>query len=187
MPTKEQLVKIKQDPLKYAEHLERQKKERENNREYYRNYSSQWQKDNKDKVSVKSKKWRNNNKELHKELTDDWRKRNPINRKLWSITNWEKIHDIETVITVQDIIDIEEKFEGKCFNCSNKKHLVYDHFYPVQYKIPLSKENCVLLCIKCNSKGKGSKHPKDFFSKEQMKDLKDNYGIKIRRKYEYTR
>lgn len=150
--------------------------------EYFTNYSSQWSKNNRDKVNAKSRKWRKNNPEKHKESTDNWRGRNPYNRKLWSITNWEKINGIDTVITLEDLLSIKEKFNHKCFNCGSKKWLVFDHFYPVQYKIPLSKENCVLLCNKCNSSDKKSKHPKEFFSKEQIKDLKENYGIKLRRK-----
>jgi hypothetical protein len=67
--------------------------------------------------------------------------------------------------------------------CGSTEKLVYDHFYPVQYKIPLSPENCTILCDRCNcggarKKSKKSKHPEEFFTKEQLDLLYSKYGIK---------
>ena len=53
-------------------------------------------------------------------------------------------------------------FNNQCFNCGSKNNLCVDHFKPLSKGNPLTLENAIILCIKCNS-SKHTKDPQDFF------------------------
>jgi hypothetical protein len=110
------------------------------------------------------------------------RKNNPYATRLDNIVRKEKRQGVTSIVTKQELIDIREKFEHECFNCGSDYRLCYDHFYPLKkYKIPLSNENCVLLCNTCNMHkdlGKANKDPEEFFNKKQLSILFKKYKLK---------
>ncbi len=165
-----------------------------------------WRLKNPDKEKEAGRKFRLKNSERECERVIDWRLKNPEKYKNilkkyrlrhpekikdmwnnWFSLNWEKAklndiyhneikRDIKTIITEHDIIDIINNFKGECFKCGTIHNLEFDHFYPLKYKIPISKENCVILCRSCNAK-KSKKDPEEFFNKKQLKKLYNEYGI----------
>jgi len=170
---------------------EKAKTWKRDNPEKVKKANETWRKNNPEKVKESQKQYRysekgintikqhyKNNSDSVKESSRRWRKDNSYKKRLQSIKEKERNSGIEPIITEQDLINILDKFEHKCFNCGSTEELVYDHFYPIKYKIPLSKENCVILCTICNFTQKRSKQPEEFFNKKQLKKLYSEYGIK---------
>jgi len=71
---------------------------------------------------------------------------------------------------------IKLKFDNKCFNCESTKRLSLDHHRPLSKGYVLNENNCVLLCQSCNSR-KHNKDPEDFYTKDQLKILKEVYFV----------
>jgi len=94
-----------------------------------------------------------------------------------NIKRREKRFGINSIVNIEMIKAILKIFEYKCFLCNSKSNLCLDHFNPVQYKIPIYLDNCLVLCTSCNSK-KNRKNPKDFFSPVQLEILRSEYGLK---------
>lgn len=149
------------NPDKLKESIDKFKK---NNPNYHRDYLREWKLENPERVRFLNLRWVRNN---------------PFKIRLFSIRAREQSMHVNTSITEQDLIDIKEKFNHRCFNCGSEKRLVYDHFYPIQiHKLPLSKENCVLLCNTCNFNRKRGMDPELFFSPDKLKELFYDIGIK---------
>jgi len=62
-------------------------------------------------------------------------------------------------------------FGNSCFNCGSTSKLCLDHHYPLSKGYKLTKSNAVILCNICNS-SKGAKLPEDFYTEEQLNELK---------------
>jgi 5-methylcytosine-specific restriction endonuclease McrA len=152
---------------------------RKNNPEKSKGYGKKWREDHTEEEKERHRQYAKNNPEKIKEKNKRYSIKNPIKLLLKAIKLREKRFNIESVITEQDLVDIRDKFEHKCFVCGDAEDLCYDHFYPTKHKVSLNKDNCVLLCNSCNGK-KGNKNPETFFSKRQMKKLKEQYLITIR-------
>jgi 5-methylcytosine-specific restriction endonuclease McrA len=84
--------------------------------------------------------------------------------------------DTLTLIEEKELLDI---FDYKCFKCGINQEdavrkdirgLVMDHHYPISIGFGLSKSNCVVLCLSCNSKKK-NKMPEVFYSSEELMRL----------------
>lgn len=63
-------------------------------------------------------------------------------------------------------------FKHQCFRCNSQKRLEIDHHIPKYLGGRLLPGNLVLLCARCNSE-KGDKHPKQFYSTEQLERIDD--------------
>ena len=61
-------------------------------------------------------------------------------------------------------------FGNKCYNCCSTESLEHDHHLPLSRGHALAPGNAVLLCKSCNS-SKRTKLPKNFYSKEQLKEI----------------
>lgn len=92
--------------------------------------------------------------------------------------NLEKI--LDNRFTKEDEIYLLKLFNNRCFNCGKKKGLTIDHHMPLSTgygkKLNDGSYNAVILCKKCNEK-KSNLLPRKFYTKDQLKDLTDNYGI----------
>lgn len=166
-----------------AKHLDEYRKEyREENKEVIKDKKKKHREENKEVYSEKEKEKYQNNKEHIKRKVREYRGKNKdVNWeyfRLWSIRKKEKDNEINTEITKEDLLNIINKFDGKCFVCGEIRDLAFDHFYALKYKVPLTSKNCVVLCRECNGR-KQDLHPKDFFTKKQLKLLVKDYGIKI--------
>lgn len=87
----------------------------------------------------------------------------------------EKIYDKD--FSKEDRRKIYEKYRYQCFKCGSKKNLTIDHHMPLTLGYGLSEENAVLLCKKCNSQ-KSNKLPLEFYTKKQLENLQQKYGVK---------
>lgn len=74
--------------------------------------------------------------------------------------------------TPDDALITENAFKNKCFKCGSKINLCKDHHLPLSERNPLTIFNAVLLCKKCNS-SKGTKNPKEFYTKKELRLLQD--------------
>ena len=63
-------------------------------------------------------------------------------------------------------------FERQCFKCTSQNKLEIDHHIPQYLGGRLWPGNLVILCARCNST-KGDKHPKQFYSAEQLQHIND--------------
>jgi 5-methylcytosine-specific restriction endonuclease McrA len=61
-------------------------------------------------------------------------------------------------------------FDSKCYSCGGGDCLCIDHHRPLSKGNPLSLDNAVVLCKKCNSK-KASKDPEEFYGAEACRLL----------------
>jgi len=76
----------------------------------------------------------------------------------------------ETRLGVNDILFIYNQFNNKCFRCGSDIKLNIDHHYPLSKGNPLTRNNAVLLCRKCNNL-KYNKDPEEFYSFLQILEL----------------
>lgn len=92
---------------------------------------------------------------------------------------------VKEYFSPQDEEVVKSLFQYRCFNCgiSENEHkqihgqcLNIDHHWPLILGYPLTRSNAVVLCRCCNST-KGDKPPTQFYSKEQLEILKDQYGV----------
>jgi hypothetical protein len=101
-----------------------------------------------------------------------WEGRNPFAPKAHKI-NYRDRTEISSInpLSAQDIESIYSTFQSKCFRCGSTDRLAIDHHHPLTHGHPLSLSNAVLLCVSCNS-SKGTKDPKEFYSPQQRRLLK---------------
>lgn len=136
---------------------------------------------NSDKGKSKLKKWLSDpdNYEKSLEHSRNSKKRNPESRVSIEQRRRERKALVnESKLTKQDIIDLKNKFDNKCFNCGSDKKLNVDHFFPLSMGHALTENNRIILCLSCNC-SKNNKNPHDFFSEKQLKELKTVYNINI--------
>ena len=114
---------------------------------------------NKDIIKKKDKKYRIENKERFRlDKVNYNRKRLHLKRKL------------DYKVTKQNIDNILNNFNNRCFNCKSKNNLCIDHHFPLSKGYGLSFDNAVVLCGCCNS-SKNDKMPSNFYSSEQLNKL----------------
>ncbi|MFA5024287.1 MAG: HNH endonuclease [Patescibacteria group bacterium] len=61
-------------------------------------------------------------------------------------------------------------FNYRCANCQTKKNLGIDHHHPLSKGNPLTLQNAVPLCAKCNS-SKNNKNPEDFYGTKKCRKI----------------
>ena len=128
------------------------------NRERLLNQNREYRAANKEKCNSKSREWKRNNKER---VRFHNRKRREMKRGM---------SDYMFALEHQETVYI--RFGHRCFNCGCTENLAFDHHIPASKGGPLSLDNVVLLCGSCNSE-KHDKDPEDFYSQEQLLQLKE--------------
>ena len=112
-------------------------------------------KDNPDNMNKSRKKWRDNNPDNNPDKIAAYsRKRRAMKQNVqenFSIAEWQ--------ITLS-------VFGNKCFNCSNDE-ITMDHHEPLSSGCALAVDNCVPLCMPCNS-SKNDRPPDQFYSADQL-------------------
>ena len=131
--------------------LEKQKAYDDENREAIAEY----RKEHKEEISEYNRKWEKENKDKRKALS---RKR----RARMSEVKESYTPEMERFTSVF--------FGNKCYNCCSTENLTHDHHLPLSRGHALAPGNAVLLCKSCNS-SKHNKLPKNFYSKEQLKEI----------------
>jgi 5-methylcytosine-specific restriction endonuclease McrA len=87
----------------------------------------------------------------------------------------ELAQSLDTSFSKEDVYEVYQRFDHKCFACNSQDNLSIDHHRPLSKGHPLSGQNAVLLCVSCNA-SKGSKQPEEFYSQTQLEVL-NGYGI----------
>ncbi|MCB1144896.1 MAG: HNH endonuclease [Leptospiraceae bacterium] len=132
---------------------------------------------NKQMINARKKIYRNKNKEsiaLSKKISMS---KNPLKYKALLIKRREIKKGIKDPYPSKNIIQSTyDLFNHKCFNCNSIEFLSLDHHIPLSKGGKLEKGNTVLLCRSCNS-SKRNKLPEDFYSHEQLIELREKYGI----------
>ena len=83
-----------------------------------------------------------------------------------------KKHGVVEMFTIMDFEQVFARFDNKCFNCGTQdRDLQVDHHVPQHLGVPLTYQNAVILCDKCNAT-KGTQNPEDFYTAEQLDRLK---------------
>lgn len=73
-------------------------------------------------------------------------------------------------LTCGQAIEIQNKFENKCFKCGAADRLEFDHHIPLSKGGVLEPGNIVILCKSCNSR-KRDKDPEEFYSPLELEKL----------------
>lgn len=154
------------------------------NKKYYNsNYHSQWEQDNKVRRSEQKKIYYKDNKKhilarQHEYQSKNPEKRKQTNKKYSIKNNGENSRrrramklNLNEYFTEKEWKITLAAFNYKCYNCGNKENLCKDHNYPLSKGHPLTLQNCVVLCKRCNS-SKLNKYPEKFYSKSKFKKLK---------------
>jgi len=108
----------------------------------------------------------------HRIYDQNWRIINKEKSKIYVLRSYAKQNNYGFDLTEEELNNIYQKFQNKCFRCSSDKNLSLDHHYPAKAGYPLIFGNCVILCKSCNSKKHG-KMPEDFYSEEEIKELRE--------------
>ena len=116
-----------------------------------------WRKNNPKKVKNADKKWKSKNRE---KISAQKAKRRAL-----SVGVKENFDESKRKTTFN-------KFGNRCFNCNSENNLTVDHHMPLSAGFPLEENNAVVLCRSCNS-SKGTKLPKEFYTKTQLKELQN--------------
>lgn len=154
-----------------------------NNKDKIKKYRKAYRITNWENIKKKHNIWCRNKRSLRREKEKGYQKKyinkNPYYLLQKSIRRRDKIklNTHTTYISKNYISYIKNKFNYKCFKCGSIDKLALDHHYPLHMGYPLSENNTVLLCKSCNS-SKSNKLPEDFYSREQLKELEEVYGIK---------
>lgn len=125
---------------------------------------------NKNRYKESSKTYRKNHKEEYREHRRNWKKRHPEQARKDTRKRKAIKKQVKENYSIEDEKYTRKLFENKCFKCSSTKDLYIDHNYPLSKGFPLTKNNAVLLCIKCNS-AKNNKLPEEFYTQEQLNKL----------------
>jgi hypothetical protein len=151
-------------PCRLQEEKDRPKRDPQYMKEYYEANKQKWKdgwEKHKEKNLEKARQWKKDNYEW---VRDNNRKR----RELKTISDYKFSKDYAK--------QVYSKFDNQCFNCGSKENLAIDHHVPLSKGKQLTLSNAVILCRSCNS-SKKDKMPKDFYSKEQLQELR-GLGVK---------
>ena len=170
------------------------KEYRERNKEKRARCDKLWREKNADIIKARWKAKYKANKEYFLSLNRKWRAENSERFKAWckeyydSRPNENKAKKQKRYAQLKAAGDklnpdkafrvyIVEKFNGACFKCAKRAKLTLDHHNPVAHGYRLTEENAVLLCLSCNV-SKKSKPPHEFYTKTELKKLREWYGVK---------
>ena len=140
---------------------------RKDNKERRNEYNRQYYKDNKEYFTEYNKQYRKDNAESIKEREKQYRQ-TPRRRELMNANTARrraKKKEVNETWTADDIKFCLERADHKCEACgmSNEEHkerhghrLHMDHILPLSEGHALTRDNCQVLCIHCNS-SKGNK------------------------------
>lgn len=135
--------------------MKRNRKFRELNPEKVIAYRGEYYRENKEKVNERCRMFHALNPE--KSLERNRRRR-------------AKKLAIDENYTSSDAKITRSVFDNKCFRCGSNKNITIDHNLCLNDGHALTPKNAVLLCGSCNS-SKGTKNPKDFYSKGELQEL----------------
>lgn len=154
-------------------------------KECNKSYLKQWSIDNPEKLKYS---YRNTNLDAKKEYNKKYMQDNKVERskyiKDWVSNNRERknAHTRRrrdaSVLTAEEMVNMFDVYDNKCFNCGSTEKLSLDHTIPFIMGFRLTLDNCTVLCCSCNS-SKKAKHPLDFYNQEQISILINKYGQNI--------
>lgn len=161
----------KQNKVWYSENrpeiLEVHAKRRENNREYLRNKSTQWQICNRERASANAKAWRQRNKEHYLEVTRKYREKNRPLRSQYAQNRIARVHLLPATLTSGQWDAIMGEFGNVCAYCGSVESLQQDHVIPVTKGGGYTPDNIIPACKSCNC-SKGNKDLKEWYPEQSF-------------------
>jgi len=180
------------------EHNAKGKAYREAHKEEIAAYDKAYKEANKEKVAANRKAYHQANKEAisakHKAYREAHKEEIAAYKKAYLQTEaGKKIGrqsqrkrramkaSVNEHFTKVDEVETLNKFNHQCFRCGMtaedhkakwNESIHIDHLYPLSEGNALTQNNAIILCKSCNSR-KGTKNPSEFFTTEQLDELKD--------------
>lgn len=117
-----------------------------------------WHEAHPDKIKTHKKRWHDANPEKIIVNNKRWSDAHPENGRMNSQTRRARVEGNGGKFTIQEWIDLCEKYENKCLRCGQSDlKLTVDHVIPIFHGGLNIIDNIQPLCKKCNS-SKGTKH-----------------------------
>jgi 5-methylcytosine-specific restriction endonuclease McrA len=131
--------------------------------EVYRARSSEYRKNNPEKVKASVDKWFEENKEYrrqykkeyrrtHKETIAQYRRDNPDKHRAYKHNRRTRQTNAGGTFTEKEWVSLCKKYGHKCLDCGKRRKLTADHIIPVSKGGTSNIENIQPLCGPCNSK-----------------------------------